>query len=87
MSDGETRQFDARDPEDWPEHGRYLEKALGFRRELVLPLNCRNVRATLSVFQGGDEPFGPEVVELISRCSRVMPLRSWRKPTSRRTCG
>ncbi len=62
MSDGEIRQLDARDPESWPEHGRHLE-ALGFRRELVLPLNCRNVRATLSVYQGSDEPFSPEVVE------------------------
>ncbi len=69
MSDGETRQFDARDPEDWPEHGRYLE-ALGFRRELVLPLNCRNVRATLSIFQGGDEPFGPEILERLPLLAR-----------------
>jgi ANTAR domain len=69
MSDGEIRQFDARNPEGWPEHGRYLE-ALGFRRELVLPLNCRNVRATLSVYQGGDEPFGAEIIERLPLLAR-----------------
>jgi hypothetical protein len=69
MSDGEVRQFDTRNPEGWPDHGRYLE-ALGFRRELVLPLNCRNVRATLSVYQEGDEPLGPEVVERLALLAR-----------------
>ncbi len=56
MSDAELRQFDARNPDEWPEHGKYLH-GLGFRFELALPLSFRNIKATLSVFLDGERPF------------------------------
>jgi hypothetical protein len=69
LSDADIRQFDAGNADAWPAHAQYLQ-ALGLRYELAFPLSFRNVRATLSVFQGGDRPFAPEVRERLTLLAR-----------------
>ncbi len=69
MSDAEIRQFDALNPDGWPEHGQVLH-GLGFRFELALPLSFRNIKATLSVFLDGDRPFAGDARERLSLLAR-----------------
>jgi hypothetical protein len=69
MAGSEPRHCDTGDAELWPTHGAYLE-GLGFRHELALPLHCRNVRATLSVYSATEAAFSSEVRERLGLFAR-----------------
>jgi hypothetical protein len=69
MTHAESRGYDAQGAESWPAHGAYLS-GLGLRHELAMPLHCRNVRATVTVFSSSDAPFSEPVRERLALLTR-----------------